>query len=57
MIAGVVFRGTAVVVVLTLTCRHSSAVHDHGTGSNDSGVEAYLRRKTKDVKAEDNTHK
>ena len=35
-----------VVVVLTLTHRHN-AVRGHRTGSNNSGAENYLRRKTK----------
>ena len=37
---------TAVVVVLTLTHRYN-AVRGHRTGSNNSGAEDYLRRKTK----------
>ena len=36
---------TAVVVVLTLTHRYN-AVRGHRTGSNNSGAEDYLRRKT-----------
>ena len=40
-----------VVVVLTLTHRHN-AVRGHRTGSNNSGVEDYLRRKNH--KTEDN---
>ena len=46
---------TVVVVVLTLLTHRYEAVRGHRTGSNNSGAEDYLRRKTH--KTEDNTHK
>ena len=44
-----------VIVVLTSTGRYN-AVRDHRAGSNRSGVEDYLRRKTKGHKKKDDTH-
>ena len=41
-------------VVITLTHRYNKAVRGHRTGSNNSGAEDYLRRKTN--KTEDKTH-
>ena len=47
---------TIVVVVLALTHRYN-AVRGPWTGSNNSGAKDYLRRKTNEIKTEDNTHK
>ena len=43
------FSYIGVVVVITLTHRYN-AVRGHRTGSNNSGVEDYLRRKTNKTK-------
>ena len=42
----VVVVAVAVAVVLTLTHCYKNAVRGHRTGSNSSGAEDYLRRKT-----------